>query len=263
MRQQERCDCLQGCPRVPASASASCVVCTALAGSQHRGTERCAELLNMSWLLQLLQRSCHGRHSMPLTFTTPFLQRYRLGQRLRARVLGFRPMDGLAALSLKPSIVDQNILSLAGEPGLEARVFEAFRGFLGFLETQACEEEAPASAPALLTASAIASTQATKPHHCCPSQGPLSLDSCSTPLVGPSPCCCLVCCCSPCCSSMLLSPPPRPAAGDAGERHRGAGGRVRPAGVDDAHHPVRGCVCSYRAAADSAAMRLGGVCKQL
>ncbi|KAL4451480.1 hypothetical protein ABPG75_007142 [Micractinium tetrahymenae] len=46
-------------------------------------------------------------------------KRYRLGQRLRARVLGFRPMDGLAALSLKPSVVDQNILSLADlRPGM-------------------------------------------------------------------------------------------------------------------------------------------------
>ena len=44
-------------------------------------------------------------------------QRFRTGQRVRARVLGFRPMDGLAVLSLKPSVVDQSILSAAGAPG--------------------------------------------------------------------------------------------------------------------------------------------------
>lgn len=43
------------------------------------------------------------------------VQRFRPGQKLRARVLGFRPMDGLAVLSLKPSVVDSHILSIAGE----------------------------------------------------------------------------------------------------------------------------------------------------
>lgn len=44
---------------------------------------------------------------------------YRPGQRLRARVLGFRPMDGLAVLTCKPSAVDQQILSLADlRPGM-------------------------------------------------------------------------------------------------------------------------------------------------
>ena len=42
------------------------------------------------------------------------LQRFRTGQKVRARVLGFRPMDGLAVLSLKPSVVESNIISLAG-----------------------------------------------------------------------------------------------------------------------------------------------------
>ncbi|KAL4852689.1 rRNA biogenesis protein RRP5 [Chlorella vulgaris] len=42
-------------------------------------------------------------------------KRFRPGQKLRARVLGFRPMDGLAVLSLKPSVVDSHILSIAGE----------------------------------------------------------------------------------------------------------------------------------------------------
>lgn len=45
--------------------------------------------------------------------TSPTVQ-FRAGQRVRARVLGFRPLDGLAVLTLKPSTVDQHILSLAG-----------------------------------------------------------------------------------------------------------------------------------------------------
>jgi rRNA biogenesis protein RRP5 len=39
--------------------------------------------------------------------------RFRVGQQLRARVIGFRPVDCLAVLSLKPSVVDQSILSAA------------------------------------------------------------------------------------------------------------------------------------------------------
>jgi hypothetical protein len=46
--------------------------------------------------------------------TPTAVQRFRPGQKLRARVLGFRPMDGLAVLSLKPSVVDSHILSIAG-----------------------------------------------------------------------------------------------------------------------------------------------------
>lgn len=42
---------------------------------------------------------------------------FRPGQRHRARVLGFRPMDGLAVLTLKPSAVDQQVVSAAGEVG--------------------------------------------------------------------------------------------------------------------------------------------------
>eukprot|EP00887_Chlorella_sp_A99_P001742 scaffold19.g1742.t1 len=46
-------------------------------------------------------------------------RRFRPTQRVRCRVIGFRPMDGLAALSLKPSVVDQHILSLADlRPGM-------------------------------------------------------------------------------------------------------------------------------------------------
>ena len=45
----------------------------------------------------------------------PVLLQYRTGQRVRARVLGFRPMDGLAVLSMKPSVVDQSVASVAGE----------------------------------------------------------------------------------------------------------------------------------------------------
>ena len=37
-----------------------------------------------------------------------------MGQSVRARVLGFRPLDGLAVLSLTPSLVDQHIMGLAG-----------------------------------------------------------------------------------------------------------------------------------------------------
>ncbi|PRW20900.1 RRP5-like protein [Chlorella sorokiniana] len=41
------------------------------------------------------------------------LTAYRPGQRVRARVLGFRPMDGLAVLTTKPSVVDQSVASVA------------------------------------------------------------------------------------------------------------------------------------------------------
>ncbi len=43
-------------------------------------------------------------------------QSFRPGQRVKARVLGFRPMDGLAVLSLKRSVVESSILSIAGAP---------------------------------------------------------------------------------------------------------------------------------------------------
>jgi hypothetical protein len=48
-------------------------------------------------------------------------ERFRPGQRVRARVTGHRPMDGLAVLSLKPSVVDQHVLSYAGERTLGVR----------------------------------------------------------------------------------------------------------------------------------------------
>lgn len=72
------------------------------------------------WLLSRCVAAHEAYLTPPPNSPPHHLQRYRLGQRLHARVLGFRPMDGLAALSLKPSVVDQHILSLAGEPGLEA-----------------------------------------------------------------------------------------------------------------------------------------------
>ena len=50
----------------------------------------------------------------PPNLPTCLPQSFRPGQRARARVLGFRPMDGLAVLSLKPSVVEQHILSTAG-----------------------------------------------------------------------------------------------------------------------------------------------------
>jgi rRNA biogenesis protein RRP5 len=39
--------------------------------------------------------------------------KFRAGQVVRARVVGFRPVDGLAVVSLKPSVVDQSLLSVA------------------------------------------------------------------------------------------------------------------------------------------------------
>lgn len=46
--------------------------------------------------------------------------RFRVGQKLRARVIGFRPLDCLAALSLKPQVLDQSILSVADiRPGMK------------------------------------------------------------------------------------------------------------------------------------------------
>lgn len=78
------------------------------------------------WLVRRASRA-HVHHDCrphpPPTHTPtpqhpPTLQpaplQFRPGQKQRARVLGFRPMDGLAVLSLKTSVVDQNIMSLAG-----------------------------------------------------------------------------------------------------------------------------------------------------
>lgn len=38
---------------------------------------------------------------------------FKAGQAVRARVVGARPMDGLAVLSLKPSVVDLGVASYA------------------------------------------------------------------------------------------------------------------------------------------------------
>lgn len=64
-----------------------------------------------------LPPTAHWCRPHPPNPNTPYPQ-YRPGQRVRARVLGFRPMDGLAVLSTKPSVVDQAVASVAGEGGL-------------------------------------------------------------------------------------------------------------------------------------------------
>lgn len=47
-----------------------------------------------------------------------FCQAFKTGQTVRARVVGARPLDGLAVLSLKPSVVDAELASHAEvEPG--------------------------------------------------------------------------------------------------------------------------------------------------
>lgn len=63
-----------------------------------------------------LPPTAHWCRPHPPNPNTPYPQ-YRPGQRVRARVLGFRPMDGLAVLSTKPSVVDQAVASVAGEGG--------------------------------------------------------------------------------------------------------------------------------------------------
>lgn len=65
-------------------------------------------------------------HLPPRPPRPPRLLQYRTGQRVRARVLGFRPMDGLAVLSMKPSVVDQSVASVAGELGGMALLRQGF-----------------------------------------------------------------------------------------------------------------------------------------
>ena len=46
------------------------------------------------------------------------MQSFRVGQTVKARVVGHRPMDGLVVLSLRPSVISQNLTSHAEvEPG--------------------------------------------------------------------------------------------------------------------------------------------------
>ena len=49
------------------------------------------------------------------------LQAFKVGQAVRARVIGSRPFDGLAVLSLKPGVVDQQAVA-AGDLQLGASV---------------------------------------------------------------------------------------------------------------------------------------------
>ena len=53
-------------------------------------------------------------HVNSLVLLDRCLQRFRPGQAVKCRVTGFRPLDGLAVLALKPSVVDQDIVSYAG-----------------------------------------------------------------------------------------------------------------------------------------------------
>jgi len=48
----------------------------------------------------------------------PVVQSFRVGQTVKARVIGHRPMDGLVVLSLRPSVISQHLTSHAEvEPG--------------------------------------------------------------------------------------------------------------------------------------------------
>ena len=42
-----------------------------------------------------------------------YTQAYRVGQKVKGRVIGARPLDGLSVLSLKPTVVEQQVASLA------------------------------------------------------------------------------------------------------------------------------------------------------
>lgn len=155
----------------------------------------------------------HSSHHILHAHTGP-LQRYRLGQRLRARVLGFRPMDGLAALSLKPSVVDQSILSLAGEGGPECFLLftkgRAFKRMHSSLQLHCSAGAAPSAPPFKSPLPAQASRWCQSWH-------------------------------TPCIASVPSAPAllHRLAAGHARERHCGAGGGLWPSRVIDTHHPVR------------------------
>ena len=41
------------------------------------------------------------------------MQAYRVGQKVKGRVIGMRPLDGLSVLSLKPTVVEQQVASIA------------------------------------------------------------------------------------------------------------------------------------------------------
>lgn len=41
------------------------------------------------------------------------MQAYRVGQKVKGRVIGARPLDGLCVLSLKPTVVEQQVATFA------------------------------------------------------------------------------------------------------------------------------------------------------
>ena len=41
------------------------------------------------------------------------MQAYRVGQKVKGRVIGARPLDGLSVLSLKPTVVEQQVASIS------------------------------------------------------------------------------------------------------------------------------------------------------
>lgn len=46
------------------------------------------------------------------------LQAYKVGQKVKGRVIGARQLDGLSVLSLKPAVVEQQVASIAAvKPG--------------------------------------------------------------------------------------------------------------------------------------------------
>ena len=46
------------------------------------------------------------------------MQAYKVGQRVKGRVIGARLLDGLSVLSLKPAVVEQQVASIAAvKPG--------------------------------------------------------------------------------------------------------------------------------------------------
>ena len=41
------------------------------------------------------------------------MQAYKVGQKVKGRVIGARSLDGLSVLSLKPTVVEQQVASIA------------------------------------------------------------------------------------------------------------------------------------------------------
>lgn len=41
------------------------------------------------------------------------VQAYRVGQKVKGRIIGARPLDGLSVLSLKPTVVEQQVASIS------------------------------------------------------------------------------------------------------------------------------------------------------